>query len=146
VNDLPSTPYDNVPYVSTARTSTSPLRMEAIGRLLGLRAAGANAAQVLEVGCGDGGNVIPMALALPGSTFLGIDLAPTAIAKARAAAKAADVTNARFEVADLAELPGESPASIMSSRTACTRGCLHRHGRRCWSWRANGWRRRASPS
>ncbi|MCC6386027.1 MAG: methyltransferase regulatory domain-containing protein [Dehalococcoidia bacterium] len=107
MNDPSSTSYDTVPYVSTARTSTSPVRMEATGRLLGLAAAGANAARVLEVGCGDGGNVIPMALALPGSAFLGIDLAPTAIAKARAAAAAAGVSNARFEMADLAALPGE---------------------------------------
>ena len=74
------TAYDEVPYVSTARASTSPVRMEAIARLLGVPAAGANDAFVLEAGCGDGGNLIPLAVALPGSRFVGIDLAASAIA------------------------------------------------------------------
>lgn len=99
------TAYDEVPYVSTARASTSPVRMEAIARLLGVPAAGANDAFVLEAGCGDGGNLIPLAVALPGSRFVGIDLAASAIAKARAGAEAAGVTNVRFETADLAALP-----------------------------------------
>ena len=99
------TAYDEVPYVSTARASTSPVRMEAIARLLGVPAAGANDAFVLEAGCGDGGNLIPLAVALPGSRFVGIDLAASAIAKARAGAVAAGVTNVRFETADLAALP-----------------------------------------
>jgi cyclopropane fatty-acyl-phospholipid synthase-like methyltransferase len=34
---------------------------------------------VLELGCGDGGNLIPMAFNLPGSEFVGVDLAPSAI-------------------------------------------------------------------
>jgi SAM-dependent methyltransferase len=38
---------------------------------------------VLELGCGDAGNLVPMALALPGSRFVGIDAAPGAIERAR---------------------------------------------------------------
>jgi SAM-dependent methyltransferase len=38
---------------------------------------------VLELGCGDGGNLAPLAMVLPGSTFLGIDSAPAAIARGR---------------------------------------------------------------
>ena len=36
---------------------------------------------MLELGCGDGGNLIPMALALPGASFVGVDAAPKAIAR-----------------------------------------------------------------
>jgi SAM-dependent methyltransferase len=36
---------------------------------------------VLELGCGDGGNLVPMALGLPDATFVGIDAAPEAIAR-----------------------------------------------------------------
>jgi hypothetical protein len=36
---------------------------------------------VLELGCGDGGNLVPMALALPGASFVGVDAAPKAIAR-----------------------------------------------------------------
>ena len=39
--------------------------------------------RVLELGCGDGGNLVPMALALPGARFVGIDAAPGAIARGR---------------------------------------------------------------
>jgi SAM-dependent methyltransferase len=36
--------------------------------------------RVLELGCGDGGNLIPMAYFLPGSRFAGVDLAAGAVA------------------------------------------------------------------
>lgn len=105
MNDPSSTSYDTVPYVSTG-TSTSPVRMEATGRLLGLAAAGANAARVLEVGCGDGGNVIPMALALPGSAFLGIDSRPRR-SRRRARRRRRPGLRTRASRWDLAALPGE---------------------------------------
>jgi len=41
---------------------------------LGLRPAPVGRCRVLEIGCAGGGNLLPMALTLPGSTFLGIDL------------------------------------------------------------------------
>ena len=36
---------------------------------------------MLELGCGDAGNLVPMAVALPDATFVGIDAAPQAIAR-----------------------------------------------------------------
>jgi SAM-dependent methyltransferase len=41
--------------------------------------------RVLEVGCGRGDNLIPMAFSLPRARFLGIDLSPRQIAEGRAA-------------------------------------------------------------
>ena len=38
---------------------------------------------MLELGCGDAGNLVPMAVALPDATFVGIDAAPQAIARGR---------------------------------------------------------------
>jgi hypothetical protein len=37
--------------------------------------------RVLELGCGDGGNLVPMALGLPNASFVGLDAAPVAIAR-----------------------------------------------------------------
>jgi predicted methyltransferase family protein/methyltransferase family protein/protein-lysine methyltransferase-like protein len=37
--------------------------------------------RVLELGCGDGGNLVPMALGLPNASFVGVDAAPGAIAR-----------------------------------------------------------------
>jgi SAM-dependent methyltransferase len=48
---------------------------------------------VLELGCGDAGNLAPMADALPQATFTGVDAAPGAIARGRALAAAAGLGN-----------------------------------------------------
>jgi methyltransferase-like protein/ubiquinone/menaquinone biosynthesis C-methylase UbiE len=65
-----------------------------------------HAARVLEIGCCDGGNLIPMAMTLPGSEFVGIDLTESDIADARRTAAHFGLTNVRFEVFDLTNLPG----------------------------------------
>ena len=59
---------------------------------------------MLEIGCGDGENVIPMAFMLPGSSFAGIDLAASAIEKGREAICELDLKNIRLESADLMDL------------------------------------------
>jgi SAM-dependent methyltransferase len=61
-------------------------------------------ARVVDIGCGTGYALILMAKAFPASTFVGYDLAEDAIARARAEAAADGVTNARFEVCDVATL------------------------------------------
>ncbi len=39
---------------------------------------------MLEIGCGNGSNVIPMAYGLPGSEFVGVDLAAKPVEVAQA--------------------------------------------------------------
>jgi 2-polyprenyl-3-methyl-5-hydroxy-6-metoxy-1,4-benzoquinol methylase len=63
-------------------------------------------ARVADVGCGHGASTILMAQAFPKSTFIGIDYHPSSIATAAERAKAAGVTNARFEVADATSYNG----------------------------------------
>lgn len=58
-------------------------------------------ARILEIGCGSGLNLIPLALRWPGSRFVGIDLAAPAIRQARELAAAAGLTNIDFHAADL---------------------------------------------
>jgi SAM-dependent methyltransferase len=60
---------------------THPDRLATLATLFGLRPAPPERCRVLELGCGDGGNLVPMALALPDSTFVGIDVALTATAR-----------------------------------------------------------------
>jgi SAM-dependent methyltransferase len=62
---------------------------------------------VLELGCGDGGNLVPMAYGLPGSTFAGIDLSERAIERARGMTGGLALDNVRFEQADLGAAHGE---------------------------------------
>jgi SAM-dependent methyltransferase len=79
--------------------------MAAIGRLHGLRPAEVTRARVLEIGCGDGGHLLPLAAFYPGATFVGCDLAPTAIAHAERRARAANLDNVALHVADVRALP-----------------------------------------
>ena len=96
--------YDEVPYNTLARTPSHVDRIAVLGRLFGLDSAHPNAARVLELGCGNGSNLIPMALSLPGSEFVGIDLAATAVERGNDLAARAGITNVRLEAGDIAEL------------------------------------------
>jgi SAM-dependent methyltransferase len=57
---------------------------------------------VLDMGCGEGVAIRMMAQRFPRSRFVGVDIAPEAIASARAEAAAARLTNARFVAQDAA--------------------------------------------
>jgi SAM-dependent methyltransferase len=96
--------YDEVRYTTWPRLETHPDRLAALGRLFGMDPAPVERCRVLEIGCGDGGNLIPMAYALPGSRFTGVDLAPGAIAQARAAARALRLRNLELRASDLREI------------------------------------------
>jgi SAM-dependent methyltransferase len=73
--------YDQVLYPGMPLPQTHPDRLATIAGLFGMAPAPAGNCRVLELGCGDGGNLIPMALTLPASVFTGIDLAEPAIAR-----------------------------------------------------------------
>lgn len=77
---IASTSYDLVAYPSYTHPQTHPDRLAVIGGLFGLDPAPATRCRVLELGCGNGTNLIPMAWALPQSEFTGIDLAAKPIA------------------------------------------------------------------
>ena len=62
---------------------------------------------MLELGCGDGGNLVPMALALPGASFVGVDAAPKAIARGQALVAELGLENVTLEARAIEEL---SPA------------------------------------
>lgn len=63
-------------------------------------------ARVADVGCGHGASTILMAQAFPGSTFVGVDYHASSIETARERAKAAGVSNVRFEHADATSYNG----------------------------------------
>ncbi|HYC24654.1 MAG TPA: class I SAM-dependent methyltransferase, partial [Roseiarcus sp.] len=96
--------YDRVRYPSLAAAKTHPAVLGAFAKLFGKPFAPSDAARVLEIGCGEGINLINMALCAPQSEFVGIDLAETAIAAARATAKALALQNVRFDLQDIVRL------------------------------------------
>src|SRR3954462_4967292 len=73
--------YDQVLYPSYTHGQTHPDRLAVISRLFGLQTPPVGGCRVLELGCGNGANLVPMAWGLPGSEFLGVDLAGEPIAQ-----------------------------------------------------------------
>jgi methyltransferase-like protein/cyclopropane fatty-acyl-phospholipid synthase-like methyltransferase len=67
------TSYDEVPYDSYPFSQSHPDRLATVATLLGLKPPPVGQCRVLELGCASGGNLIPMALSLPDSTFVGVD-------------------------------------------------------------------------
>jgi SAM-dependent methyltransferase len=104
------TAYDAVVYPTPPIPQTHPDRLATLATLLGMSPAPVEHCRVLELGCGDGGNLIPMAFALPGSTFTGVDFAAGAIAQAQREARALGLANVDFQCADiLGWMPPEGP-------------------------------------
>ena len=97
------TVYDQVNYPSYTHPQTHPDRLAVIGALFGLNPTPVDRCRVLEVGCGDGTNLVPMAWASPQSTFVGMDLAARPIARAKQMVRELGLTNIRFECRDLSE-------------------------------------------
>jgi SAM-dependent methyltransferase len=97
-------PYDQIAYRTFPRRQTHPDRPAAIATLFGMRPAAVTACRVLEIGCGDGANLIPLAFHLPGSRFTGIDLAAAPIAAGQAMARTLGLENIELRVQNLCEL------------------------------------------
>ncbi len=87
------TSYDVIAYPSYTHPQTHPDRLAVIGRLFGLEPASVNRCRVLELGCGNGSNLIPMACGFSESEFVGIDLAGQPIAQGRQAIRELGLKN-----------------------------------------------------
>lgn len=98
------TPYDTVPYPDLCFAQTHPDRLATIAALLGLNPAMPDNCRVLELGCAGGGNLIPMAFAMPDSQFVGVDYAARQIDSGRDTIVQLGLTNIRLEQADIREL------------------------------------------
>ena len=100
--------YDVVAYPPGSYRQSHPDRLATLATLLGMDVAPVGACRVLEVGCGDGSNLIPMAVGLPGSEFFGVDLAAAPIARGNAVIAAAGLGNVRLEALDLMAFPEDA--------------------------------------
>lgn len=98
------TAYDEVPYPGHPHAETHPNRLAAIARLFGIEAPRVSTARVLEIACGDGANLLPIAYSLPQARCTGLDLAATAVERARNRASGLQLANVEVLVADLARV------------------------------------------
>jgi len=100
--------YDAVLYPARPFVQTHPDRLATLATLFGLKPPRPGVCRVLELGCGAGGNLLPMAAALPGATFAGIDNASVPIARARSLAERLGLSNVHFDEISIEEY--EPPA------------------------------------
>ena len=63
--------YDEIPYDALPHAATHPGRLATVATLNGHRAPGVARCSVLEVGCADGSNLIPMAVGRPAARLGG---------------------------------------------------------------------------
>src|SRR5262249_14504487 len=96
--------YDEVPYDSLPFAESHPDTLATVATLLGMTPAPVTRCRVLELGCAGGGNLIPMAWALPESHFLGIDLSQRQIADGHQAVAAMDLANIELRHASIMDV------------------------------------------
>ncbi len=84
-----------------------PDHLAGIARLFSVETASVQRCRVLEVGCGAGLNLLPMAERHSDSTFIGLDPSPAAVATARQLAASAELGNVEFH--ELLLEPGKQP-------------------------------------
>jgi len=79
MTDKAQTTYDEVPYQSYPYAQSSPEKLATLGTLFGMKPPAIETASVLELGCAEGGNIIPHAVHYPKGKYVGVDLSKVQI-------------------------------------------------------------------
>ena len=98
------TAYDALAYGGGTHPDTSPNRLAVMARLLGVAAPPPATARVLDLGCGAGRNLIPLAWYWPQARFVGVDLAQTPIDEGNAAIRTLGLDNIELRQGDVTQL------------------------------------------
>ena len=93
--------YDGVPYTEHAYAESHPDRLAVVARLSGWTPPPIERSRILELGCGRGGNIVPMAASLPDATLLGIDASARQVDDASRVIAATGLTNVRVVRGDI---------------------------------------------
>ncbi|MDQ3038482.1 MAG: class I SAM-dependent methyltransferase [Pseudomonadota bacterium] len=102
--------YDLLKYPAHIHQQMLPALLAPIARIHGIQVASPRQCHLLEVGCGDGLQLITLAMAYPSSRFVGVDMSTSAIARGEALRTKLGLDNLRLVAADLMTWdPGESP-------------------------------------
>ena len=135
--------YDVVAYPGYTHPQTHPDRLAVIGTLFDLDPAPVTQCRVLELGCGNGSNIVPMAFGLPGSEFVGIDLAAHPIARGRCMISDLGMTNVQLIHGSVTEFDADHgkydyiiahglfswvPVEVREHLFSLCRKCLTPHG------------------
>ncbi|MGD9721249.1 MAG: methyltransferase regulatory domain-containing protein [Pirellulales bacterium] len=99
--------YDELPFLGDAVPHAHSGFMEVIGRVRGMQPAAAAEASVLELGCGVGENLLPMAERYPGARLVGVDLSERQIAMGQSLARDCGLANVELQHGDITALGPE---------------------------------------
>jgi SAM-dependent methyltransferase len=115
VSDFMADPRNAAEFWEERYSGSAPIWSGKVNQVLADIATGLAPGRALDLGCGEGGDAIW--LANEGWTVTGVDLSPTAIARARAGADAAEIGPERidFEAADLASWSTEERFDLVSA-------------------------------
>ncbi len=96
--------YDVVPYNAMSYDFTHPRHLEAMATLFEMQPADITRCRVLELGCAAGNNLIPQAVDLPESTFLGIDLSQRQVRQGQEVIESLALENVELRRADVLDV------------------------------------------
>jgi SAM-dependent methyltransferase len=94
--------YDATPYSSVSFPPSAPGQLAAVAQLFGLTTPEVSTARVLEIGCANGGNVIPFAAAHPQARVVGLDLSQVQVDLGRERVQALGLGNLELVAGDIA--------------------------------------------
>ena len=100
-------PFDELPYYAFPIAPTAPERLAMVSRFHGGPRTRIEGVRVLEMGCANGANLLPMAWFRRHTQFLGVDGSARQVDLAETARDALGLDNLRFLRADFLDLPGD---------------------------------------
>jgi cyclopropane fatty-acyl-phospholipid synthase-like methyltransferase len=104
MTDATISSYDDVPYDSLPFAQTHPSRLATVATLFGLKPTQVERCRVLELGCASGGNLIPLAEALPDAWLVGVDLSARQIADGERIIRKTGLNNVSLRHASIADV------------------------------------------
>jgi len=96
--------YDEVSYPSFVHAQTHPENLAIMAKFYGMKPKNVENCHVLEIGCGNGSNLISFAYDLPRSEFVGIDLSKKQIGHGTSIAKAIELDNIELVRASILDI------------------------------------------
>ncbi|WP_315832416.1 class I SAM-dependent methyltransferase [Bradyrhizobium prioriisuperbiae] len=96
--------YDDVYYPGHVYEHTHPNHLATLATIYGLQPVSVERCRVLELGCGVGGNLLPMAFQYPDSEFIGIDLSGVTIERGMRNVAALDLNNIKLMHCDIMDV------------------------------------------
>lgn len=96
--------YDEFPYPSIPFVDTHPYKLAAVATLYGLDPPPVRNCRLLEIGCAQGDNILPLAYTSPAGEFVGVDISARQITDAQKRARQLGLKNVDLRAMDVRDL------------------------------------------